>query len=75
MVETITDSGKYIAGLLSEIDRKKTVGGKAIYRINDKMTIKVSKDVKMYFSNKSEYNIEIRKCARCKNEYDIIIYF
>jgi len=73
MVET--DSEKYINSLLAEIERRKNAGGNVIYRISDTLRKDVAKDVDRYFSDNPDYRIEIKKCARCKKEYDIIIYF
>ena len=74
MVNTIAGSKKYIESLLLQIERIKKSGGTAIYRINDRMTKTVASEVSKYFSV-APYTIEIRKCVRCRDEYDIIIYF
>jgi len=73
-INTAVSSEKYIEGLLAEIVRLKTRDLHTLYRINDKMTKPVSVAVSQYFSE-SPYTIEIKKCARCSNSYDIIITF
>jgi len=74
ITNTIVSSEKYIKSLLSHVERVKESGGKVVYRINDKMTKSVISEVTKYFSVEP-YTIEVKKCARCRNEYDIIIYF
>ena len=73
-INTAVSSGKYINGLLAEIERLKKNGRQALYRINDGMTKPVAVAVADYFS-KAPYTIDIKKCARCTNSYDIIITF
>ena len=66
---------EYLQGLLGEIERIKTNGGKALYRVNDKMSENTVKYIKSYFATAPEYNLEIRKCYQCTNTWDVIITF
>jgi len=70
-----TNPQKYLDGILSEIDRKKTKGGKGIYRMSNKISNEVADYVKRYFENNPIYNVEMHKCPACTNEWDIIIRF
>ena len=74
MVNAIVSSEKYIQSLLSQIEIVKSRGGKSVYRISDKLTKTVLDEVTKYFSVEP-YSIEVKRCARCANKYDIIVWF
>jgi hypothetical protein len=65
----------YIQGLIEEIDRIKQRNGTTLYRINDKLTKEVVSAVKSKFGGKPEYTLTMNRCARCTNQWDVIIVF
>jgi len=73
--ELITDGNLYLKGIIEEIDNIKIKGGKALYRINDKVTDRAVLKVKEYFTKNPEYTIQLKKCARCTHNWDVIITF
>lgn len=70
MTEIITDSELYLQGLLAELEKKQK---KAVFRVNDQITDSVAGFLRTYFKDKPEYYLELRKCAACKNSYDVIL--
>ena len=74
-MEVIDNEEKYLQGILNEIERIKARNGRTLYRINDKITKRVARSVDRYFRNTSDYYIEMKRCATCTNEWDIIITF
>jgi hypothetical protein len=72
----MTEYGEtYLQGLISEIERIKARKGTGLFRINDKITNETAKYVKNYFQNVPGYSVDMRKCAKCKGTWDIIILF
>jgi hypothetical protein len=72
-MEIIKNEKEYLDGILAEIERKKTVGRKGVYRINDKITPRVARYIEKYFKDNPGYYISMKRCAQCTNEWDIII--
>jgi len=68
-----TTPGEYVQGLLTEIERAKQRGSTSIYRVGDRIPKNVSNYTKVFFSDKPEYTLEMKPCARCTNKWDIII--
>jgi hypothetical protein len=70
---TYTIPDIYVQKLLEEIEASKEKGLKTVYRINDRMLKEVANYTKLFFSDKPEYNFEMKPCARCTNKWDVII--
>jgi len=64
---------EYVSGLLEEIERSKERGSTSVYRIGDRIPKNVSNYTKAFFSDKPEYTLEMKPCARCTNKWDVII--
>jgi hypothetical protein len=71
----ITNQEEYINSLLAEIERLKNSNKNTLYRINDSLSDNVVGYIKMYFETTPGYILSMKKCARCKNQWDIIITF
>lgn len=69
----ITDVDLYIKGLIEEADRIKASGKRFLYRPNEELSYTVVQYTIIYFQNNSAYRLEMKKCASCKNTYEIII--
>lgn len=65
---------EYIEALLKEIERDKEKGKDALYKINVPLTKRAVQTLEEYFSS-GDYRIQIKKCFRCRNQWDFIIYF
>lgn len=72
-MEIVKDEETYLEGILKEIETKKAAGRKGVYRINEKITSRVAKYLDKYFKDNPGYYVSIKKCAQCRNEWDIII--
>jgi hypothetical protein len=70
-----TDKDAYLIELQKEIARLKDSGKKCLYRINDNVSENVISYVKAHFAKLPGYTLDIKKCWRCKNTWDIIITF
>lgn len=75
MPEVISDANIYLQGLLKEIEYLKSKKRSGLYRINDEVSDRVIRNVQRYFTDKPEYEMSARKCARCSNKWDVIITF
>ena len=64
---------EYVQGLLAEIERAKAKGLTTVYRINDKILKNVASYTKTFFFDKPQYNLDMTPCAKCTNQWDVII--
>lgn len=69
------DSKLFIEELEREIEKKKMQRKRSLYRVNEKITDEVAKQTKIYFEQKRNYTIDLQKCKRVRNQWDIIITF
>jgi hypothetical protein len=74
-MKPILEYNDYLQDLLREIDRVKSRNGKGVFRVNDKISDGTAQYVQNYFNGKTEYALDMRKCARCLHSYDVIIIF
>ena len=69
----ITNSEEYVAGLEREISYIKSKGKRYLYRPAEELHPSVAKDIEIYFMAREWYNLEMKKCQSCLNQYEIII--
>jgi hypothetical protein len=67
------NSNDYLNGLMVELEKLRVRGRHSLYRINDEVSEDILLNVRTYFENNPLYEINITKCARYKNSYDIMI--
>jgi hypothetical protein len=65
---------QYLQSLRDEISRVRDRHGVGVFRIGDKIPDDIATAVKSEYGNKPGYRLDMRKCAQCKHEWDIIIY-
>jgi len=63
---------EWITELTEDIIRLKNVNRKTLYLISAEMTTDIATAVIKYFKD-AGYVVESKKCASCKNSWDIII--
>lgn len=67
------NGNEYLHGLIVELEKLRARGRHSLYRINDEISEDVLFNVRAYFENNPLYEINITKCTRYKNSYDIMI--
>lgn len=70
-----TDKQAYLQEILNDIERKKLEHKRTLFRINDRITDDVAKYIQEYFKGDPRYSLQMEKCKKCKNEWDVIIIF
>jgi len=63
---------EWITELTEDIIRLKNAGRKTLYLISAEMNTETANGIVKYFSDQG-YSLESKKCASCKNNWDIII--
>ena len=63
---------EWVTELTEDIIRLKNVNRKTLYLISAEMTTDIATAVIKHFKD-AEYIVEFKKCASCKNSWDIII--
>jgi hypothetical protein len=72
---TVSIEEEYLQSLLSEIKRLKEQGRKGLYKINANIPDNTAKYITEYFTGRTDYTFESRRCMNCKGTWDIIIVF
>lgn len=65
----------YLQALLDEIEVARKKKAKGVFKINEQVSDIIVAEIKNYFKGDPEYSVEIKKCKRCKNVWDIFIFF
>jgi hypothetical protein len=66
---------EYLQGLLRELEGAKAKHAIGVFRISDRLNKDTPKLLERYFKNSDSYILEIHKCNRCTDKYDVMITF
>jgi hypothetical protein len=72
-VKVKVDKEAYLQEILTDIERRRLEHKRTVYRVNDRISDEVAEYVQNYFSDKKEYYLDMKKCKRSKNVWDVII--
>lgn len=70
-----TNKETFLQEILREIERLKDAHKRKLYRINEEITDGVASYLQSYFEKLPGYNIQMNKCRKCKDLWDITITF
>jgi len=68
-----TDGQAYLAELLREVERLRSLHRTKLFRVNEQISDEVANYVVTFFSADPEFQIEARKCYSCAHTWDIIL--
>lgn len=73
MSDVQTDKEAYLQSILNGIASARGRYVRTYARARQRLSGEVARHVEKYFKNNPDYEFQMRKCAKCKNEYDIVI--
>jgi hypothetical protein len=70
-----SDKQVYLDGILHDIELLRGRKVRTLARARVELSPEVAGHVRNYFEGKPGYELQLRKCARCKSQYDLVIMF